>query len=81
MDNEIIASIGLGLKFIGIGIAMIPVGYVGTAVAKIFATLISETSRNPGAKTTLFTYALIGFALTEAAALYILVIAFMMLFA
>ena len=70
-----------GLKYIAVGIAMIPLGAVGAGIANVFSTLIQEVSRNPGAKTTLFTYALIGFALTEATALYVLVVAFIMLFA
>jgi F0F1-type ATP synthase membrane subunit c/vacuolar-type H+-ATPase subunit K len=80
MDAETFRWIAIGLKYVGVGIAMIPIGAVGLGIAKIFATLISEVSRNPGAKNTLFTYALIGFALTEAAALYVLVVAFMVLF-
>jgi F-type H+-transporting ATPase subunit c len=80
METQGLEFIGLGLKYIGIGLALLPLGQVGAGIAKIFTTLLSETSRNPGVKSTLFTYSLIGFALVEATALYALVVAFIMLF-
>jgi F-type H+-transporting ATPase subunit c len=38
------------------------------------------TSRNPGLKDDMFRYAILGFALTEAIALFALMIAFLILF-
>lgn len=80
MEPEVLTALVQGLKYIGAGLALIPLGGVGLGIAKIFATLVSESSRNPGMKGQLFTYALIGFALTEATALYALVVAFIILF-
>lgn len=81
MENvESFVQLAGGLKYIAVGIAMVALGPIGYGIAKIFATLISEVSRNPGNKGLLFNYALIGFALTEATALYVLVVGFIMLF-
>lgn len=81
MDNiEGYVQIAGGLKYMAVGLAMIALGPVGLGIANIFSTLIAEISRNPANKGLIFTYALIGFALTEATALYALVMGFIMLF-
>ena len=48
--------------------------------AVIFAALVSSVARNPAARERVFGLAILGFALTEAVALYALVIAFIILF-
>jgi hypothetical protein len=48
--------------------------------AIIFAALVSSVARNPAARERVFGLAILGFALTEAVALYALVIAFIILF-
>ena len=80
MESEGLKLIAEGLKFIGVGLCMIPMGSVASGIGTIFASLVSEISRNPAAKNSLFTYALIGFALAEAAGLYALVVAFIIMF-
>lgn len=80
MNPETLQAIGTGLQYIAVAIALLPLGAIGAGIAKLFATLLTESSRNPGMKNQLFTYTLIGFALTEATALYALVVAFIMLF-
>ncbi|MFL1780765.1 ATP synthase subunit c [Candidatus Hepatincolaceae symbiont of Richtersius coronifer] len=81
MDNiESYKYLATGLKYLGVGLCMLPLAAVASSIGKIFSTLVTETSRNPAAKTSLFTYSLIGFALVEAAGLYALVVAFIMLF-
>lgn len=67
-------------KFIAAGLGTIALGGVGAGVGKIFASFIQEASRNPGSRKQLFTYALIGLALTEAIGLYSLIIVFIILF-
>jgi F-type H+-transporting ATPase subunit c len=47
----------------------------------VFAGYLNGLSRNPGLEGKLFTYALLGFALTEAIALFGLMVAFLILFA
>ena len=56
--------------------------YIATAegVSKIWITLIETVGRNPTVKNDVSAFGLIGFAATEAIALYALVIALIMLF-
>ena len=49
-------------------------------IAGLFAALVIGVSRNPNLKDDLFRYAILGFALTEAIALFALMIAFLILF-
>jgi len=53
---------------------------VGVGIGYIFAALVSSVARNPAARERVFGLAILGFALTEAVALYALVIAFIILF-
>ena len=70
----------IAAKSIGAGIAMIALAGVGIGMGTIFAALVSGVARNPGARAAVFGLAILGFALTEAVALYALVIAFIILF-
>jgi len=67
-------------KIVGAGLATAALGGVGTGAGIVFASLILGFSRNPGLKQQLFSYTIIGFALTEAIALFALMIAFIILF-
>jgi F-type H+-transporting ATPase subunit c len=67
-------------KNIGAGIAVIALSGVGIGIGNIFAALVSSVARNPSARDNVFGLAILGFALTEAVALYALVIAFIILF-
>jgi F-type H+-transporting ATPase subunit c len=67
-------------KAIGAGIAMIALGGVGIGMGQIFGSLIGGVARNPASRDRVFGLAILGFALTEAVALYALVIAFIILF-
>lgn len=80
MDIETAKIIAGALKYLAAGIGVVALGGVGTGVGNVFSAFIHEFSRNPGAKKQLFTYALIGVALTEAIGLYALVIVFILLF-
>jgi len=66
-------------KLIGAGLATIALAGVGIGIGIIFASLLDAYSRNPYADK-LFTYALLGFALTEAVALFALMVVFLILF-
>ena len=68
-------------KFIGAGLATIGVIGSGIGIGLIFAALLNGTSRNPMVKDHLFTYAILGFAVCEAVALFALMVAFIILFA
>ncbi len=68
-------------KFIGAGLAAIGMIGSGIGVGNIWANLISTVGRNPSAKANVELYGWIGFAVTEAIALFALVVALMILFA
>ena len=68
-------------KCIGAGLATIGLAGAGVGIGSVFGALVTGTSRNPSLKDELFKVALIGFALTEAIALFALMIAFLILFA
>jgi F-type H+-transporting ATPase subunit c len=67
-------------KQVGAGIAVIALAGVGVGIGNIFAALVNSVARNPSARDNVFGLAILGFALTEAVALYALVIAFIILF-
>ncbi len=67
-------------KMIGAGLAVIALMGVGIGIGNIFSTLISSVARNPESKKEVFGIAMLGFALTEAVALFALLIAFLILF-
>ena len=67
-------------KAIGAGLAMIGVIGAGIGVGNIFAALISGVARNPSSRDQVFGTAMLGFAVTEAIALYALVVALLLLF-
>lgn len=65
---------------IGAGLSTFGLAGAGVGIGLIFAALIVSTSRNPSVKEDLFRFAILGFALTEAIALFALMIAFLILF-
>ena len=67
-------------KAIGAGISVIALFGVGMGIGNIFSALITGVARNPASRDRVFGLAILGFALTEAVALYALVIAFIILF-
>lgn len=68
-------------KYIGAGLATIGLLGAGIGIAIVFAALINGTARNPSIRSSLFTYAILGFALSEATGLFALMIAFLLLYA
>lgn len=68
-------------KVIAAGLSTIGLGGAGVGVGNVFASLVSSTARNPSLKQQLFSFAILGFALTEAVGLFALMIAFLVLFA
>jgi len=65
---------------IGAGLATLGLIGAGVGIGLIFAALINAVSRNPDVKDEVFRFAILGFALTEAIALFALMIAFLVLF-
>merc|ERR1712128_297315 len=67
------ADIDSAAKFIGAG--------AGAGIGSVFGSLIIGYARNPSLKQQLFSYAILGFALSEAMGLFCLMMAFLLLFA
>ncbi|MDA8230621.1 MAG: ATP synthase subunit C family protein [Magnetospirillum sp.] len=67
-------------KLIGAGLAAIGVIGAGVGVGSVWSSLIATVGRNPAAKANVELYGWIGFAVTEAIALYALVVSLMILF-
>ena len=70
----------LGLKAIAAGCATISIAGAGVGIGFIFGNLLIAISRNPDLNKELFSYTILGFALTEAIALFGLMMAFLILF-
>jgi len=67
-------------KLIGAGLASIAMAGAGVGIGLVFAGLILGTARNPSLRGQLFSTAILGFALTEAIALFSLMVAFLILY-
>ena len=67
-------------KMIGAGLAVIALAGVGVGIGNIFSSLVSSIARNPAARGEVFGICILGFALTEAIALFSLLISFIILF-
>jgi len=68
-------------KFIGAGAATVGAAGSGAGIGTVFGSLIIGYARNPSLKQQLFSYAILGFALSEAMGLFCLMMAFLILFA
>jgi len=79
MEFTILQLIQLG-KYIGAGAAAAGVAGSGVGIGLIFGSLLMSYSRHPALEKKLFSYAILGFALTEAIALFALMISFLILF-
>ena len=67
-------------KLIGAGLASIGLVGAGAGIGGVFGSLLNSVSRNPSLRRELMRTALLGFALTEATALFSLMMAFLILF-
>ncbi|HBR69729.1 MAG TPA: F0F1 ATP synthase subunit C [Rhodospirillaceae bacterium] len=67
-------------KLIGASLALIPIAGVGVGLGLIFSSYNNAIGRNPSAASLLEKKFLLTFALTEALAIFALVISFMIMF-
>uniref|UniRef100_A0AAZ3S3W9 ATP synthase lipid-binding protein n=1 Tax=Oncorhynchus tshawytscha TaxID=74940 RepID=A0AAZ3S3W9_ONCTS len=74
-------DIDTAAKFIGARAATVGVDGSGAGIGTVFGSLIIGYARNPSLKQQLFSYAILGFALSEAMSLFCLMVAFLILFA
>jgi len=76
MQNQLFES----AKLIGSGLATISLAGSGVGIGVVFSSLVSAIARNPSMGKQLFIYTILGFALTEAIALFGLMMSFLILF-
>ncbi|XP_057616858.1 ATP synthase F(0) complex subunit C1, mitochondrial-like [Chionomys nivalis] len=74
-------DIDTAAKFIGAGAARVVVAGSGAGIRTVFSSLIIGYARNPSLKQQLFSYAILGFALSEVMGLFCLMVTFLILFA
>ena len=67
-------------KLIGAGAATIGLAGAGAGIGTVFGAFIIGLSRNPSLEQKMFRFCIMGFALTEAMALFALMMAFLILF-
>ncbi|XP_014211071.1 ATP synthase lipid-binding protein, mitochondrial [Copidosoma floridanum] len=79
--SSVSRDIDSAAKFIGAGAATVGVAGSGAGIGSVFGSLIIGYARNPSLKQQLFSYAILGFALSEAMGLFCLMMAFLLLFA
>lgn len=68
-------------KLVGAGMATIGLAGAGVGIGTVFGCLVLAISRNPNRRDDLFKTAMLGFAFTEAIALFALMMALLLLFA
>jgi len=76
-----VRDIDQAAKYIGAGAATVGVAGSGAGIGSVFGSLVIGYARNPSLKQQLFSYAILGFALSEAMGLFCLMMAFLLLFA
>ncbi|NJO34817.1 MAG: F0F1 ATP synthase subunit C [Rhodospirillales bacterium] len=69
-----------GVKLIAAALALLPMIAVALALGKIFSEWLAGVARNPGASDKMQQVGYLAFALTEAIALFALIMAFIILF-
>ncbi|XP_013388261.1 ATP synthase lipid-binding protein, mitochondrial [Lingula anatina] len=68
-------------KYIGAGAATVGAAGSGAGIGSVFGSLVIGYARNPSLKQQLFSYAILGFAMSEAMGLFCLMMAFLLLYA
>ena len=67
-------------KLLAAGIALIPLLGVGIGLGNLFSSFIEAIGRNSGAKKDVFQIGMIGAAMTEAIAIFALVVSLILIF-
>lgn len=69
-----------GVKLLATALALLPMVAVAMALGRIFSEWLAGVARNPGAAEKMQQVGYLAFALTEAIALFALIVAFIILF-
>ncbi|NJO32317.1 MAG: F0F1 ATP synthase subunit C [Rhodospirillales bacterium] len=69
-----------GVKLLATALALLPMLAVALALGRIFSEWLAGVARNPGASDKMQQVGYLAFALTEAIALFALIVAFIILF-
>jgi F0F1-type ATP synthase membrane subunit c/vacuolar-type H+-ATPase subunit K len=67
-------------KLLAAAIALLPLMGVGLGLGRLFSSFIEAVGRNPGAKKDVFQIGMIGAAMTEAIAIFALVVSLILIF-
>ncbi len=67
-------------KLIAAALALLPLMGVGLGLGRLFSSFIEAVGRNPGAKKDVFQIGMIGAAMTEAIAIFALVVSLILIF-
>jgi len=68
-------------RYIGAGCAIVGAAGSGAGIGTVFGSLVIGYARNPSLKAQLFSYAILGFALSEAMGLFCMMMSFLILMA
>ncbi|XP_032274592.1 ATP synthase F(0) complex subunit C2, mitochondrial-like [Phoca vitulina] len=79
--SAISRDIDTAARFIGAGAATVGVAGSGAGIGTVSGSLITGYARNPSLKQQLFSYTILGFALSETMGLFCLMVVFLILFA
>ena len=67
-------------KLVGAGVATVGLAGAAAGIGIVFGAFVLGVARNPSLEQRMFRYCIMGFALTEAMALFVLMMAFLILF-
>ena len=76
-EKEMIVS---AAKLVGAGVATVGLAGAAAGIGIVFGAFVIGIARNPSLEQKMFRYCIMGFALTEAMALFVLMMAFLILF-
>ncbi len=77
---EPLSLFGSNMRFVGAGLAAIGLAGAAMGIGKLFSSHVAGITNNPASEKKTLPVTMLGFALTEAAGLFALLIAFLILF-
>ena len=79
MENEVAQNMVNIYAYLGVGIYALPMAAVAIGLSKLWTTLIETVGRNPQVRKDVTMFGFIGMGSIEAVALYMLIIAILLL--